>query len=50
MEYHATLEVFAAKGGAGAEQAGWWRLLVEVQLAVAFVGGNHEVVLVGQGD
>ncbi|MNY37748.1 hypothetical protein D3C86_1723310 [compost metagenome] len=50
MEHHAALEVAAAQCRTGSQQA-WWRgILVEVQLAVAFVGGNHEVVLVGQGD
>ncbi|MNN09582.1 hypothetical protein D3C81_1224680 [compost metagenome] len=50
MEHHAALEVAAAEFGAGAQQAGGRVLLVEVQLAVALVGGDHEVVLVGQGD
>ncbi|MNF75148.1 hypothetical protein D3C84_572040 [compost metagenome] len=50
MEHHAALEVAAAEFGAGVQQASGRVLLVEVQLAVALVGGDHEVVLVGQGD
>ena len=50
VEHHATFEVFAAQGHASAEQAHWRRLLVEVQLAVTLVGGDHEIVFVGQGD
>src|SRR5471032_2511468 len=46
----AALEVLPAQFDAGAEQAGWRGLFVEVQLAVALVGGDHEVVFVGQGD
>lgn len=50
VEHYATLEVLAAQFDTGAEQA--WRrgLFVEVQLAVALVGGDHEVIFVGQGD
>ena len=50
VEHHATLEVLATQRHAGAEQARRRGLFVEVQLAVALVGGDHEVVLVGQGD
>ena len=50
VEHHAALEIAAAQLGAGAEQAGRRILFIEVQLAVALVGGDHEVVLVGQGD
>ena len=50
VEHHATLEVLAAQGHAGAEQANRRGLLVEVQLAVALVRSDHEVVFVGQGD
>ncbi|VVN49243.1 hypothetical protein PS647_06266 [Pseudomonas fluorescens] len=50
VEHHATLEVLATQFRASAEQAWRRRLFVEVQLAVALIGGNHEVVFVGQGD
>ncbi|MDT4837851.1 hypothetical protein FQZ97_715940 [compost metagenome] len=50
VEDHAAFEVGAAEFRAGGEQAGGRVLLVEVELAVALVGGDHEVVFVGQGD
>ncbi len=50
VEHHATLEIAAAQLGAGGQQARRWRLLVKVQLAVALVGSDHEVILVGQSD
>ncbi|MNI90993.1 hypothetical protein D3C73_1485960 [compost metagenome] len=50
VEHHATLEVTAAQFGTGTEQARWWGVFVEVQLAVALIGGDHEIMLVGQCD
>ena len=50
VEHHAAGEIAAAQLGAGAEQAGRRGVFVEVQLAVALVGGDDEVMLVGQGD
>ncbi|MNY14005.1 hypothetical protein D3C86_1471660 [compost metagenome] len=50
VEHHAALEVLAAQFCAGAEQAWRRRLFVEVEFAVALVRGNHEVMLIGQGD
>ena len=50
VEHHATCEIATAQFGAGAKQAGRWCVLIEIQLAVALVGGDDEVVLVGQGD
>ena len=50
MEHHAAFEVFAAQGHASAEQADRRCLLVEIQLAIALVCGDHEVVFVGQCD
>ncbi|MNK87698.1 hypothetical protein D3C87_1076380 [compost metagenome] len=50
MEHHAALEVLATQFHASAEQARRRGLFVEVQLAVALIGRNHEVVFVGQGD
>ena len=50
MEHHAALEILATQFDARAEQARRRCLLVEVKLAVALVGGDHEVVFIRQGD
>ncbi len=50
MEHHAALVIGAAQCCTGGKQPCRWISLVEVQLAVALVGGNDEVVLVGQRD
>ena len=50
VEYHAAFEIFTTQVYAGAQQADGRCLLVEVQFAVALVGGNHEVMFVSQGD
>ncbi len=50
VEHHATGKVVAAHGSAGLQQADRGRAVWRVDLAVALVGGNDKVVLVGQLD
>ncbi len=50
VEHHATGEVAAPQFGAGGQQPGRRTGFVEIEFAVALVGGDHEVVAIGQGD
>ncbi len=50
MEDHAALEIVSAQRRTGAQQSGRGCRFVEVEFAVALVGGDDEIMLVGQGD
>ena len=50
MEHHAAFEVVPADGGAGLQQAFGRVGFVRVEFGVAFVGGDQEIVAVGQFD
>ena len=50
MEDQAALEAVIAHGGRRLEQARGWRRLVRIELRIALVGGDHEVVPPGELD